>query len=161
MFKLSSENQTRVTEYLPKILATLSLHQIFFNFFFEIFSSTFTTNLIILYYNFLLTLSIESFTLANIGTSFSVLHALINNIWGSLFIKQLLLSPKGRICFNTFYPCFCLNTCPNILIQAYRFITNKITKSFNMVLVGGTNNSNPVDWSFARLDTCWWYFDNC
>ena len=29
----------------------------------------------------------------------------------------------------------------NMLIRAYSFITNKITKSFNMALLGGINNS--------------------
>ena len=103
---------------------------IFFNFKFQLFlslSSGCITNLAILYCNFLLTLLIQSFTLANIGISCFALHALINNISASIFIKRLLLSSKERICFITSFPCFRLIFL-NMLIQAHTFITNKKTE---------------------------------
>ena len=147
IFKLSSENQKRVAEHLIEILETLSLHQISFNF-----SSNYAYLLVLLtlpiwpflYCYFLFTLLIKSFTLANIGISFSVLLILINDISASIIIKQLLLSSKGRTCFNTCCPCFSLIYL-NILIQVLSIITNKITRSFNMVLLGGINNSNRVE----------------
>ena len=117
---------------------------IFFSFFFELclsFSSASITNLAILYCNFLLALLIESFTLANVSISCSALHALINDISASIFIKCLLLSSKEQICFNTSCLCFPLISL-NMLIRAYSLITNKKTRSFNMVLLGEINNSN-------------------
>ena len=48
------------------------------------FSSASITNSTILYSNFLLTFLIESFSLANVGIRFSVLHTLINDISASV-----------------------------------------------------------------------------
>ena len=40
----------------------------------------------------------------------------------------------------------------NMLIRAYSFITNKITRSFSMVLLGGINNSDRY-----IMKICWYF----
>ena len=41
----------------------------------------------------------------------------------------------------------------NVLIRAYSLITNKITSSFNMVLIGGINNSNQLELLIGVIDS--------
>ena len=43
-----------------------------------------------------------------------------------------------------------------MLIWAYSFITNKITKSFNMVLLGGVNNSQLIH--YKNILIFWLHF---
>ena len=89
----------------------------------------------------------------------SVLKALLQKTWYCLFLRnERKRLQSGYISFIIFELCYVIetwwtlsrdaNNCVfyiaylNMLIRAYSLIRNKVTRSFNMVLLGGINNSS-------------------